>query len=204
MKYGKWLAFVFVLVLCAAMTACGGSGDISPAGNGDASSQPVSAPSEDAPSEDAPDVEEPEQDVVYAPIPLSDDYTFTDPTDLDFDTRYVYAGYEGCKLLSDMKNFGYEATAMYEILYTKDGEFVGEYQYFVCADETMAGDLTAYFQGQGQKVTQDGKVLYAFNDGDTVLAMAMTYQGMGVVADETPESYLSFTADFNGLTEYGE
>ena len=100
MKYGKWIAFVFVLVLCAAMTACGGSGDISPAGNGDASSQPVLAP-----SEDAPDVEEPEQDVVYAPIPLSDDYTFTDPTDLDFDTRYVYAGYEGCKLLSDMKNF---------------------------------------------------------------------------------------------------
>ena len=53
-------------------------------------------------------------------------------------------------------------------------------------------------------MTQDGKVLYAFNDGDTVLAMVMTYQGMGVVADETPESYLSFTADFNGLTEYAE
>lgn len=199
MKCGKWIALVFVLVLCVAMTACGGSGGVSPAGNGDASSQPVPAP-----SEGAPDVEEPEQDVVYAPISLSDDYTFTDPTDLDFDTRYVYAGYEGCKLLSDMKYIGYEATAMYEILYTKDGEFVGEYQYFVCADETMAGKLTAYFQGQGQKVTQEGKVLYAFNDGDTVLAMVMTYQGMGLIADETPESYLSFTADFNGLTEYAE
>lgn len=213
MKLRKWIVLALALALCAALTACGGSGTAA-SSEGDAlSSAPETAQSSDGAEPGGAvqsgtgsetDAAEPEQGVAYEPIQMADDYTFTDPTDLDFDTRYVYMGYEECKLLSDMKNFGFDVTAMYEILYTKGGEYAGEYQYFICPDETMAADLTAYYQGQGQNVTQDGKAVYAFSDGETLLATVMTYQGMGMIPDETPESYLNFMAEFNGLVEYTE
>ena len=210
MKLKKWIALMLALALCAALTACG-SGTATSAGNDSAPQEPASAQSGDSTPEEEPqsaeksaEGEEPAEPVTYAPIQMNDDYTFEDPTDLDFDTRYVYVGYESCKLLTDMKNFGYTATAMYEILYTKDGEVAGEYQYFVCEDETAAADLMSFFEGQGQTVTQDGSVLYSFNDADTLLALIMTFEGMGSLPDETPESYLKFTADFNGLEEYTE
>lgn len=213
MKLRKWIMLVLALALCASMTACGGSGTATSSGTGSQSSEPETAQSSDGAESSVADqsgtgsetdASEPEQEVAYEPIQMTEDYTFTDPTDLDFDTRYVYVGYEDCKLLSDMKNVGLEATAIYEILYTKNGEYAGEYQYFICPDETLAADLTAYYQGQGQNVTQDGKAVYAFTDGETLLGMVMTYQGMGMIPDETPESYLNFMADFNGLVEYAQ
>lgn len=204
MKLKKWTALILALALCAVLTACGG-GKTTPAEDDGESQKPAAAQSEDsAQTEEPGEAEKPAEKVEYAPIKMNDEYTFTDPTDLEFDTRYVYVGHESSKLLTDMKNFGYQATIMYEILYTKDGEVAGEYQYFVCEDETMAADLTAFFESQGQTVTQDGAVLYAFSDADKLLAFIMTYEGMGELPDETPESYLKFMADFNGLEEYSE
>lgn len=135
-------------------------------------------------------------------ISMTDNYTFTDPQELDFDQRFVLVGDENSKLLSDMGNMGYAATKMYEILYAKDGVAVGEYQYFVTEDEESATELNEFYSSQGQKVTQEGNVLYAYSEGDTIQATIITFATMGTLSDETPEAYIEMMKSFNGLMEY--
>jgi len=135
-------------------------------------------------------------------IRMTDDYTFTDPEELDFDQRFVLVGDANSKLLSDMANMGYEATNMYEILYVKDGTAIGEYQYFVTADEASATELNDFYTSQGQKVTQEGNVLYAYSEGDTIQAAIISFASMGTISEETPEAYIEMMKSFNGLMEY--
>lgn len=135
-------------------------------------------------------------------LQITDSYTFTDPQDLDFNQRYVLIGDENCKLLNDMQNFGYEASAMYEILYSKDDVPVGEYQFFVCADEAGASELNEFYSSQGQKVTQENNVLYSYTDGDTLEGNFITFSEMKILTDETSEAYIEMMKTSNGLRDY--
>lgn len=135
-------------------------------------------------------------------IEMTDDYTFTDPQDLDFNQRFVLVGDENSKVLSDMANFGLTATKMYDIFYAKDGVPVGEYQYFVTPDEASATALNEFYSSQGQNITQEGNVIYAFSDGDTVEAMIIMFASTGAISAETPEAYIEMMKSFNGLMEY--
>ncbi len=135
-------------------------------------------------------------------IPMTEDYTFTDPEELDFDQRFVLVGDTNCKLLVNMANMGYAATSMYEILYVKDGTAVGEYQYFIAENEESATELNEFYTSQGQKVTQEGKVLYAYSEGDTIQATIITFASMGTISEETPKAYLEMMKSLNGLVEY--
>ena len=135
-------------------------------------------------------------------IPMTDTYTFTDPEDLEFDTRYVLTGDASSKLLSDMTNFGFTVSNMYDIVYALDGKPVREYQYFVCPDEASASDLAEYYTSQGQQVTLDGQVLYAVVSGDQVEAMISMHSSLGSMSGDTVEDYVDFMESFNGLTEY--
>lgn len=134
-------------------------------------------------------------------IEMTDTYTFTDPEDLDFDTRYVFKGDSTCKILVDMLNFDFRGVAMYEILYEKDGEAVGEYQYFVMEDEENAKGLADFYAGQGQTVTQEENRVYAFSNGDLLKSTIMTFKGVNMISDEKPETYARYIADTNGLVE---
>lgn len=135
-------------------------------------------------------------------IKMNKEYTFTDPEDLEFDKRYVLKGDSSSKLMSDMKNYGYNATNMYEILYVKNGEAVKEYQFFVCPDKTSATDLAEFYESQGQEVTQEGSILYACTEKDVLQAHIISYSSMGMMSGETPEDYISFLQSFQGLMEY--
>ena len=135
-------------------------------------------------------------------IAMTDDYTFTDPEELEFDKRIVLTGDESCKLLSDMAKMGYEATNIYHIMYVKDGEAVGEYQYFVTEDEKSAITLAEFYSSQGQQITQQGNVLYAYMDADTSQANIIMFSSMGSISEETPEAYMEEMKNFNGLIEY--
>lgn len=135
-------------------------------------------------------------------IQMTDTYTFTDPSDLTFDNRYVLTGDKNCKLLSDMSNMGYQTETIYDIIYENDGKPAGEYQYFVTADEAAAKDLESYYSSMGQNVTREGNVLYTFSDGDMLEATIVTFAGMGELSDETPEAYAEMMKSFNGLSDY--
>ncbi len=135
-------------------------------------------------------------------LQMTDSYTFTDPQELDFDQRLVLEGDENCKLLSDMANMGYKATNIYLIMYAKDGLAVGEYQYFVTPDETSAKELADFYSSQGQQITQEGNILYAYSEADIIQATITTFASMGTLPDETPEAYVEMMKSFNGLVEY--
>lgn len=135
-------------------------------------------------------------------LPMADSYTFTDPQDMEFDQRFVLKGDASCKLLSDMANMGYLATAMYDIVYANDGAAAAEYQYFVAADEAGASSLAQFYTSQGQQITQEGNVIYAYMDGDTLQASITTMASMDVITEETVEAYIEMMKSFNGLVEY--
>lgn len=135
-------------------------------------------------------------------LKITDSYTFTDPQDLDFNERYVLTGDESCKLLSDMKNFDYTATAVYQIIYGKDGEAAGEYDFFVTPDEESAAELAAFYSSQGQEITQEGNIIYSYVDGDTLQAKIITFAGQNTISEETVKAYAEMVRDFNGLMDY--
>ncbi len=134
-------------------------------------------------------------------IEMTDTFTFTDPADLDFDTRYVFMGDSTCKLLTDMLNYDFHGTALYEILYVKDGEGVGEYQYFVMEDEESAKGLADFYGAQGQNVTQEENRVYTFSDADLLKSTLMMLSGANMIRDEEPETYVRYIADSYGLVE---
>lgn len=135
-------------------------------------------------------------------LQMTDSYTFTDPQDFEFDQRHVLVGDENSKLLSDMGNMGYKALKMYDIIYSNGGSPVAEYQYFVTPDEESAASLAQFYTSQGQKITQEGSVLYATVDGDTLEGSIISLAGTGAIADETLEAYIEMMKSFNGLVDY--
>ena len=135
-------------------------------------------------------------------IQITDNFSITDPEGLDYDTRYVYQGTTGSTLINNMQMSGYNAEAMYEILYAKDGQPVGEYQVFVGADEAAASSLLDFYQSQGQTLTQEGNVIYAYSDTDMIQAMVATYSGMGMFSGTSAQDYVEWMSSYNGLVEY--
>ena len=117
----KLITVLLCLTLGLAATACGAGKDKGSSDAGDAGQETTV-----------------DKDFSLA---MTDTYTYTDHQDLDFDQRFVLTGDESCKLLSDMKNFGYTATNVYQIIYAKDGEGAAEYDYYVTPDEASAQAL---------------------------------------------------------------
>lgn len=182
----KIICLLMCIVLGMAMIGCGASDNKKAEKN---ETQTSSATKENAAKEDFS-------------IKMNDKYTFTDPKDLDFDKRYVLSGDKNSKLLSDMSNMGYEATNIYEILYVKGDKAVAEYQYFVCKNEQSAKDLEEFYSSQGQKVTREESVLYAYTEGEVVQANITMYASLGNMKEETPEAYITFLQNFQGLVKY--
>lgn len=135
-------------------------------------------------------------------IQMTDSYTFTDPQDIEFDERYVLVGDESCKLLSDMSKMGYSASNIYDIVYVNEGTPAGEYQYFVSPDEAGAAALAEFYSSQGQQVVQEGNIIFASVDGDTLEGSIITMASTGAISEETPEAYIEMMKSFNGLVDY--
>jgi len=184
----RLISILMCIMLGALLMGCSGGSD---SGSG----------KEDSASEEEEDSEEQEIDSDFS-IQMTDSYTFSDPEDLDFDQRFVLTGDESCKLLSDMSNMGYTASNMYLILYVQDGMAAGEYQYFVTPDEASAEELAEFYGSQGQQVTQEENVLYAFSEADVIQAGITSMASTGAISDETPEAYIEMMKSFNGLVEY--
>ena len=178
----KLITVLLCLTLGLAATACGAGKDKGSSDAGDAGQETTV-----------------DKDFSLA---MTDTYTYTDPQDLNFDQRFVLKGDESCKLLSDMKNFGYTATNVYQIIYAKDGEGAAEYDYYVTPDEASAQALAQFYTSQGQQVTQEGNVLYSVMDGDTLQATIITLSSLGAMSGDTVEDYAEMMKSSYGLTDY--
>ena len=71
-------------------------------------------------------------------IKMSDLCTFSDPSGISFDRRYVLHGGSDCMPARRAANQGYSCKEAYVVLYAKGGKAAGEYVCYVMSSEAEA------------------------------------------------------------------
>ena len=140
-------------------------------------------------------------------IPMSDLYTFTDPSDINFDTRYVLYGGSSCSMARGLSAQGFSVEGAYEILYTYQGNCTGEYQCYVLSSEADAigayNYLSQYYYGDDTHCERHGDVVCIVNDGDYVQKTYIDfYYQQNAISSPTAEAYLGMGFFFNGMSPY--
>ncbi len=176
-----------VLMLCSVMAGCGNTG------NPDTT---TGAPENSTGAGDATGGADGNTD-----IKITDTFSVPDPEGVAYEARHVYSGDKNCTLLQGMTMQGYNASAIYVILYENEGKAVGEYQIIVADSEEDASKLKTFYASLGQNLTQEGAVLYTFSDADMIQSTIAMSAGMGMISEETVEAYLNFLTTTNGLTK---
>lgn len=140
------------------------------------------------------------------PIKMSDLCTFSDPSGLSFDTRYVLHGGSDCIPAKRANAQGYSCKEAYVVLYAKGGQAAGEYVCYVMSSEAeaqrMASAYAGVYNGGGQSAGRWGDVVYVYSSGDYVQTSIRTYYDQGVIKSETPAAYLGMQFYFGGMSEY--
>lgn len=166
----KILLKTLALLMCLTMlTGCGNtSGDNSSNGPGNTSGTPTE----------------------YESVKITDSYSFEDPTDLDFDTRYVlYMG-----PTSDLVAPSVEKGQLYQytIIYAKQDMAAGEYSLYVCDTAEHAQSICDEAVGYGMNaslVAEDNTVVCMFNDEYALQPSIDIYQMAGMISDTKAATY---------------
>ena len=139
-------------------------------------------------------------------IKMSDRYTFSDPSNISFDKRYVLYGDSKCTPARAIASTKYNCKGVYVVLYAKDGKAMGEYKCYVMNNESDAQGLTAklseYYDGGGMSCGHWNDVVYIYSDGNYVQTSINTYYKQGSIKSATPEAYLGMGFYFGGMSEY--
>jgi len=126
------------------------------------------------------------------PVKFTDKFTFENPADLDFDTRYViHCGKDSAVLSNIPEEYG--ITDQYIIVFAKEDAVVGSYEYYVCATEEHGQKVLEFLSSQGYSVSPeaaDPAVLGDFSDKDTMEAALISMQSMGVISEATASAYV--------------
>ncbi len=135
-------------------------------------------------------------------VKMTEKYTFTDPADLQFETRYVLYCDENSKMVATAANYGMRK--MYSILYAdgKDAP-VAYYEFMVCDTPENAQAVIDLYASMGTSLTvseADPCVIYSSTDADTMEAMLISFQASGVLSDTTVSAYLEYYKTFTGGT----
>lgn len=108
-------------------------------------------------------------------IKMSELCTFTDPSGISFDTRYVLYGGPDCIPAKRAAAAGVgTCKGAYAILYTSGGKAVGEYICYVMSNEAEAQSLAAAFSGYDASGNW-GDVAYVYSSGSYVQTSIDTY-----------------------------
>lgn len=139
-------------------------------------------------------------------IPMSDLYTFTDPS-LSFDTRYVLYGGSGCMMAKQAGAQGYTCIGAYEILYTSGGRAAAEYKFWVMGSVSDAIGWEAYmspnYNGSNCSISRHGDVVCLYTKGSYVQESYIDfYYKQGVIESATAKAYLKMPFFFNGMSDY--
>lgn len=135
-------------------------------------------------------------------IKMTDSYSFEDPADLDFDTRYVLHCDENTAIISSVPA-EYGILASYSVIYAKEDAPAADYEFFICDSEEHAQAAADMYASQGQTLTaaeSDPCVLYSTTDGDTFEANIITFQSYGMIDEATVSAYVTFMQTSTGGT----
>lgn len=135
-------------------------------------------------------------------IKMSDNYTFTDPEDLTFKTRYALFCDETSASVATAASYGVKA--MYSIMYADENDIpVGCYEFMVCDTAENAQTVIELYASFGTALTaaeEDPCVLYSFAAADTVEAMLISFQASGVISEATASAYMEYYKTYSGGT----
>lgn len=140
-------------------------------------------------------------DATFAPVAMTDSYTFENPAELDFDARYVIYCDENSASVATMKDYG--VVSMYSIFYAKADAPVADYEFLICDSAESAKTIADLYASQGMTLTTvegDENVLYSFSDGDTLEATIITMESYGLVSDSKVSTYAEFMKTTYGGT----
>ena len=208
---------VIAVVLCIVLVSRQPSGQDQPAGvntstvsGGDSLQDPADGQEEESPVETTAEEGEELTGTTKAEsysIPMSDLYTFTDPAEINFDTRYVLYGGSSCNMARGLSAQGFSGKGAYEILYTYQGKCTGEYQCYVLSSEADAigayNYLSQYYYGDSTHCERHGDVVCIVNDGDYVQETYIDfYYKQNAISSPTAEAYLGMGFYFNGMSVY--
>ena len=152
----------------------------------------------------ADDTETAEEEQVGGEIQITEDYTFTDPEDIEYDTRYVYSGTQECDMLTSYNSAGINVSKVVVILYAKDDSAVMEYEYFVFDDEASIQSMADMMATQGVTMVSEGLVGWCSQDADKMESNIISSASFGLISDETASAYTEIYTDTYGLLEYTE
>ena len=131
--------------------------------------------------------------VSYEPVKITEKYTFEDPTDIEFDKRYVIACDENSSMVAAAASYG--MSAAYTILYAKEDAPVAQYDFMVVDTEEHAQGVIDLYASQGtalKALDDDATVVYASSDGDTVEGSIVAMQSAGMISETTVSAYVEF------------
>ena len=189
------MALMMAACLAAAMTGCSSGGE---SGN-DQKTKEDAGEADSAPEEEGEASEEGGFEIA-----VTDDFTFTDPEDIEFDTRYVYYGDKNSIILSSYENIGINVDSVYIIFYAKDEAGLAEYQYYVFDDEESVESLADLLGAQGIDMEYDGLLGWCTKDGDLMESTIMTCSELDAISDATASAYTEIYTKSYGLWEYTE
>lgn len=142
-------------------------------------------------------------------IKMTNSYTYTDPSYVDFDTRYVLYGDSKCNMARAGSAQGQKCIAAYEILYAKNGKATGEFKYYVMASKSDAQNYEKYLgkyyndSAGNMKCARVEDVVYIYQKGDYVQKTYIDlYAKQGTISEATPEAYLGMQFFFRGMSNY--
>ena len=194
----KILCVILALLMCAAMLA-GCSSDGKTNDNDDTKNETLGNGGETNGNSGNEDPGEPP--VSGEGVKITDAYTFTDPTDLDFDARYALCYGPESDTIKAASSAG--LVGQYMIIYAKADKVVGSYSVYVCdTAENMSAYATA-MAAMGttmEPVEGDDTVMCSFTDGTIMEIVVNSLEENGLIPDAKAQSVIDFYVNFSGAT----
>ncbi len=125
------------------------------------------------------------------PVKMTDSYTFTDPSDIEFEKRYVVRIDETSGLIQQL--YSEELKGIYGVFYAdaNDGPVVG-YEFMICTSPESVQEITNRFASGGLTLIateEDPLVLYYITDADGLEANMVSYVASGLASEAVVSAY---------------
>ena len=198
MKINRIACLFVALLLCITMIT--GCGETSTDASTDTSAD-VSTDSSAVGSESSEQAASEDQASDESGVQITENYTFSDPEDLEFDTRYVlYMGSESSLVAPTVEK---GELCQYTIIYAKGDTAVAEYSLYVCDSAESAQTIRDEMESYGMVadlVEEDNTVISSYSDEAVIEANLSVYQMAELVDDTTASAYVDMYVSQYGAT----
>lgn len=134
-------------------------------------------------------------------IKITDKYTYTDPADVEFDTRYVlYMGPESALVAPTVEK---GQLYQYTIIYGKEDVAMGECTLYVCDSNANAQKIKAEMESYGMVadiLEEDDTIIRVSNDQYALDATLSIYVMAEMIKEATASAYVGIYTGTYGAT----